>query len=59
VLSICRKRGERVRILTSDGPIWILVGDRTRNGEAQLCIDAPRWCRIEREEIIQREEASK
>jgi sRNA-binding carbon storage regulator CsrA len=57
-LTISRSTGERLRIRTADGDIWITV--RTfdnRPGRVKLTVETPRRITISREELLPDDEA--
>lgn len=53
MLGISRKMGQAIKIETSDGLITIVFNKV--NGMYKLYVDAPRHCRIVREEIYNKE----
>lgn len=57
MLMLSRKEGQRIRLLTSDGPIWITVA-RINRGQTTIGIEAPESVVIAREELIEDEAAT-
>lgn len=51
MLRLTRNTGERIRIRTPAGDIWVSV-ETARRGQVGLGIDAPRSMEIDREELI-------
>lgn len=51
MLCLTRKENERIRIMTSDGPVWITVVHINR-GRVRIGVEAPLSCEIMREEVL-------
>ena len=55
MLVIGRREGERIRIMTPDGPLWLLVVEAT-GGRVRLGFRGPASAEILREELVARKE---
>lgn len=58
MLILARKLSERIRLLTSDGPIWITVCDIDR-GEIRIGVEAPKSVPVHREELLDEQSPEK
>ena len=56
MLVLARRLGERIKIETRDGPIWIALVSIDR-GKVKIGIDAPQEMKIYREEVLPRTDA--
>lgn len=56
MLMLSRREGQRIRLMTSDGPIWITVA-RINRGQTTIGIEAPESVPVAREELFEDEAA--